>query len=150
VSDINASMTSAHDYYPYAEGIDVQDHELFFISKKTRTMFILNLDTLTYTKVSTRTRSFDGQPDQIVSPINSSSSTLYFNEEANTRAGIHGRNSDGKYFTVMEGDSFQHETTGLAFSPDKKHMYVAFQTLGYLFDITRTDFETFDGPTLRF
>jgi hypothetical protein len=149
VSDINAGMASAHDYFPYAEGIDVRDHELFFVAKKMKTMFILNLDTLTYTKVSTRSRSFDGEPDQVVSIVNSRNSTLYFNEDVNARAGIHGRKNDGNYFTVLEGELFMKETTGLAFSPDKKHMYVAFQAFGYLFDITRTDLEAFDGPTLR-
>ena len=35
------------------------------------------------------------------------------------------------------------ETTGIAFSPDGKHMYFAYQGDGILFDVTRTDGLTF-------
>jgi hypothetical protein len=49
-------------------------------------------------------------------------------------SGVFGRNAQGKYFTIMTGrtDLREDETTGLAFSPDAKHMYVSYQ--GEFFD----------------
>jgi hypothetical protein len=49
-------------------------------------------------------------------------------------SGVFGRNAQGKYFTIMTGrtDLKKDETTGLAFSPDAKHMYVSYQ--GEFFD----------------
>ena len=40
------------------------------------------------------------------------------------------------------------ETTGLAFSPDRKHMYVAAQSPGIIYDVTRLDGLRFDAAAL--
>lgn len=44
-------------------------------------------------------------------------------------AGVFGRNSDGKYFTIIVGrtDNKHDETTGLAFGRNYKNMYVSYQ-----------------------
>jgi secreted PhoX family phosphatase len=111
-------------------------------------LFILNLDDGTYKKTSTEHGLLKGQPDQI-QRIVPNSDILYFTEDGNAPAGIHGRNAKGQFFTILEGPGHPDETTGLAFSPDKKHMYVAFQDNGVLFDITRIDGLTFDGQVLN-
>ena len=65
-------------------------------------------------------------------------------------AGIHARDSDGNYLTIVEAIDFggSAETTGLAFSPDDMHMYFAVQDDGVIFDITRTDGRPFDAKSL--
>jgi secreted PhoX family phosphatase len=42
-------------------------------------------------------------------------------------------------FTPSSVATHSSETTGLAFSPDKKHMYVSYQNEGVILDITRED-----------
>lgn len=50
---------------------------------------------------------------------------------------------------MLESPVFEDETTGLAFSPDARHLYVAYQTNGILFDVTRTDGLPFNAKTLN-
>jgi secreted PhoX family phosphatase len=56
------------------------------------------------------------------------------------------------YFTIIDNDpgagSFTGETSGLAFSPDAKRMYVAFQKPGIIFEFTRTDGFSFGGAVV--
>jgi secreted PhoX family phosphatase len=140
---------NANAFYRNAEGIDVYENELFFISKVLKTMFILNLDNGTYTSHSTRQGVFDGQPDQIQRIIGGASDDLlYFTEDGGKDAGVHARNRQNEFFTILESDYYQEETSGLAFSPDAMHMYVAYQLNGTLFDITREDGLPFNGKTL--
>ncbi len=40
---------------------------------------------------------------------------------------VHARDQDGNFYTIINGGEYDSETTGLAFSPDNKHMYVAYQ-----------------------
>ena len=64
--------------------------------------------------------------------------------------GVHARNDKGWFFTVLEtGRGFLDEVTGLAFSPDAKHMYVSFQNSGKVFDVYREDGLPFNGKTLN-
>ena len=56
---------------------------------------------------------------------------VYFNEDegqdAGASGGIHGRNAKGQYFTILEGQDWSLETTGVALSPSGHYLYVAFQ-----------------------
>ena len=52
---------------------------------------------------------------------------------------VHARDIDGKFYQVIDGGNWDSETSGLAFSPDNKHMYVSYQSNGLIFDITRED-----------
>ena len=61
--------------------------------------------------------------------------------------GVHARSADGKFFTILEGN-LGTETSGLAFSPDRKHMYVALQGAGRVYAIRRSDGYAFDARTL--
>jgi hypothetical protein len=146
--NINIGRDSASRYFPWTEGIARRNNQLYFIAKKMKAMFILNLDVMSYKKVSTNSGLFGDSSDQIHAMDDTLSDVLYFTEDGESRSGIHGRNVDGQYFTILEASSLAKETTGLTFSPDKKHLYVAFQGEGKLFDITRTDQLPFDGDVL--
>jgi sugar lactone lactonase YvrE len=69
-----------------------------------------------------------------------------------TYCGVHGRDPTGKYVTILDNDptttTFTGETTGLAFSPDGKRMYVAFQSPGIILEVTRLDGLSFGGALL--
>ena len=136
------------ELFPNVEGIDVSDGELFFVSKRFQEMTILNLDTSQYRTVSTVRGLFDGKPDQI-QRITHGDGLLFFTEEGGVDAGVHARDSEGRFYTILESPVWKAETTGLAFSPDKLHMYVAYQANGLLFDVYRDDGLPFDGRSIN-
>ena len=146
---------SASEVYPNCEGIDSDGESLFFVSKKLRAMFELDLKGNTYSKTSTVRGMFDGKPDQIVRILSNSDGEhheddiLYFTEEGGKDAGIHGRGPDGRYFTILEGIQYKKETAGLAFSPDNRFMYLAFQDNGMLFEVHRMDGLPFHATSLN-
>jgi secreted PhoX family phosphatase len=71
-----------------------------------------------------------------------------FHHQGGLTPGVYGRTNNGKYFTIISGQFTQNEeTTGLAFSPDGMHMYVSFQHIGIVYDITRDDKQPFQGGT---
>ena len=142
--DFARGTESATRYFPNCEGIDVRGNELYFISKVLKVLFTLNLDNGTYKRTSTVIGRFGGQPDQ----VNHYSNVLYFNEDGGRPAGVHARTLGGQFYTLLESPTYSDETTGLAFSPNKKHLYVAYQDNGFLFDITRNDGNPFDAFTM--
>jgi secreted PhoX family phosphatase len=146
--DIVQGKNSAEKYFPECEGIDVYDGTLVFVSKRIKQLFILNLDSQVYTNSSVISGSFDGSPDQIVSLENDAEDILYFTEEGGKFQGIHGRNSRGQFFTILEG-KYKDETTGLAFSPNGMFMYFAFQKTGTLWEVSREDGFPFQGRSLN-
>ena len=79
--------------------------------------------------------------------IDESQGLLYFREEGG-REGIHARDRQGWFFTILESTMDTRETTGLAFSPDGKHMYFSYQMKGIIFDVWREDGQPFHGRTL--
>ena len=115
---------NAKKNYQQTEGIDVKGNRLYFVSKAQSELFILNLDSNTYEVESTVSGVFDGSPDQLVRLVGDGE-LLYYTEEGGKEAGIHARDSEGRYFTILESPVYQEETTGLAFSPDHRHLYVA-------------------------
>ena len=137
-ADNNASL-----FYRNAEGIDIRNGALYMTTKKSKSLFILDLDNLTYTRSSTVSGAFEGMPDQVASIIatDPERDMLYFCEEnSGINNGIHARDSDGFFYTVINGGpGMNSETTGLAFSPDQTRMYVSYQTNGIIFEITRDD-----------
>ncbi|KAI2509488.1 Bacterial protein of unknown function (DUF839) [Fragilaria crotonensis] len=118
--------------YPNVEGIDAKDGFLYFVSKVDKTLFILNLAAGIFTKESTN-------QDELTT----------FANRTGSYCGIHGRTSAGKYVTIIDNDPnsglLTGETTGLAFSPDGRRMYVSFQKPGVIFEISRTDGYSFGG-----
>ena len=148
VEDKSVAEESAFKHYRNSEGIDAYDGELYFVSKKFRELFILDLDAGTYEVQSTQSGHFDGDPDQMARIIGEEE-MVYFTENGGEDAGIHGRDSRGRYFTILESPVYKEETTGLAFSPDYMHMYLAYQMNGFVFDVTRMDGLPFNGKTFN-
>lgn len=152
-NDLLAAKDNAEQYYRHTEGIDVRDNELFVVSKDQKELFILDLDAMTYVVHSTVFGLFDGQPDQMKRLIqdpndDSQHNLLYFCEEGGEKNGVHARDINGWYFTVLESGNWDGETSGLAFSPDGKHMYFSYQHQGVIFDVWREDGRPFYGNTL--
>ena len=139
---------SAMELFPNVEGIDVANGELFFVSKRFQELTVLDLDTNQYRTTSTVRGLFDGKPDQI-QRITDGDGLLFSTEEGGVDAGVHARDSEGRFYTILESPVWKAETTGLAFSPDNVHMYVAYQANGLLFDVTRTDGLPFDGRSIN-
>lgn len=166
-SDEEEGERSARDHFRNAEGIDVSGSTLYFVSKIRKELFALDLDGDTYVRSSTRSGAFDGSPDQITTVLSSvgrrmqrqggeeadaeeeEEPILYLTEEGGDDAGVHGRDERGRFFTVLESPVYREETTGLAFSPDGRHMYLAYQRNGILLDVFRTDGRPFSGKTLN-
>lgn len=159
VTDKKKGDVSAKRQYPNTEGIDVVGSDLYFVSKTKKELIVLDLDGDAYSKSSTRNGAFDGGPDQIVRLIgppapsddpsndvdDGDRSILYFTEEGGKDAGVHGRDARGRYFTVLESPVYEEETAGLAFSPDGKRMYIAYQRNGVLLEVWREDGRPFYG-----
>jgi hypothetical protein len=148
--------TSQLNYYSYSEGIDFHNGFLYFVSKTLYKMYILDLDNKTYTTMSTQFGSlgtgggaFNHQPDQIV---RNSGDYLYLTEDGGVSPGIYALHKPtGAKYAIVQGYStaLQYdETSGLAFSPDGKKMYTAFQDCGCLLEFSRDDGLSFDGETL--
>eukprot|EP00568_Trieres_chinensis_P005328 CAMPEP_0183307298 /NCGR_PEP_ID=MMETSP0160_2-20130417/17246_1 /TAXON_ID=2839 ORGANISM="Odontella Sinensis, Strain Grunow 1884" /NCGR_SAMPLE_ID=MMETSP0160_2 /ASSEMBLY_ACC=CAM_ASM_000250 /LENGTH=529 /DNA_ID=CAMNT_0025470853 /DNA_START=33 /DNA_END=1622 /DNA_ORIENTATION=- len=135
---------SASNCFPGSEGIDVHNRMLYFVSKSNKELFILDLAAGTFSLSSTFSGAFNLQPDQM-SRVLGDGDFLYFCEDGGSSCDIHGRDSAGEYFTLVTGDAYSTETTGLAFSPDGMHMYVSFQGPSHIFDFWRTDGFPFNG-----
>jgi hypothetical protein len=152
-SDLEKARTNARSYYPQSEGIAVDGNFMYITTKGIKQLFIFDLDSNTYVNGTTVHGLFDGKPDQLTRTINSNTSSslnlLYFCEEGGANAGVHARDGQGRFFTILESPTYKDETTGLSFSPDGKHMYVAYQVNGFLFDVWRDDGQPFDAKTLN-
>jgi hypothetical protein len=150
-TDIGRARENPALYARGTEGIDRNENLLYFVCKTDSLFIILDLDCMTFVMYPANVGLFDGQPDQVKRMVNDTQDLLYFTEAgtAGTR-GVHGRNSKCQYFTILESPGYEtEETTGLAFSPNALHMYVALQDPGVLFDITRTDGYAFHGMSLE-
>lgn len=138
--------------------------KLYFVSKKISLLFILDLNSGTYTTSSTQggllgRGNFNSSPDQIVR--NNEGSFLYLTEDGGSSVGVYSLDAAGQRYAIFEAydDVYQgDETTGLAFSPDGKKMYACFQDCGCeesdevdcgcLLEFSRNDGRSFDGSTL--
>jgi hypothetical protein len=163
-TNIEVGRASQNLHYPYVEGIDCDDGILYFVSKKTHLLYVLDLDNGSYTTSSTRCSmlgngKFQHQPDQIIR--HKDSDWLYLTEDGGDSVGAYTVNEYGQKYAIFEayGSKWKgDETTGLAFSPDGRKMYAAFQDCGCtssggddcgcLLEFIRTDGMPFDGSTL--
>lgn len=146
-TDRETAKVNSQQYYKHSEGIDVHNDQLFFVSKHQKELFILNLDDKTYEVHSTVSGVFDGHPDQMKRLIHDG--LLYFCEEGGQENGVHARDENGWFFSILESETLSDETTGLDFSPDGMHMYVSYQHNGLIFDVWREDGLPFHGRTLN-
>jgi secreted PhoX family phosphatase len=149
IDDIEIAKNNARTFYPQSEGIDVYGSNMYVVCKNIKQMFTFDLDTMTYFNQSTVSGLFDGGPDQMKRIVGDSGDLLYFTEEGGIDAGIHARDASGRFYTVLESPVYASETTGLSFSPDGIHLYVAYQDVGYLCDVWREDGLPFQGRTLN-
>ncbi|KAL7533935.1 hypothetical protein ACHAWF_006243 [Thalassiosira exigua] len=143
---------SAEEHFPNAEGIQVHEGRLYFMSKVDRKLLVLDLEDMTYeTEVTGKKMygegDFGDQPDQNF--FGPTRKYMYFTEDGGESPGVHARyGSDGTYFTLFQGiEGGRHdgdETVGIALSPDHKRFYAGFQEHGILFEITRDDRGTFE------
>ena len=153
--NLQHAKDNAERYFPKTEGIDAHEGILYFVSKHFRRLYILDLDQQTYHWESTVSGIFDGTPDQMQRLLGggkddeAETDLLYFTEEGGNNAGIHARNVEGQFFSILESPVYEDETTGLAFSPNGKHMYVAYQETGILYDIWREDGLAFNAKFLN-
>lgn len=148
--DIELAKNNAREFYPQTEGIDVYEGQMYLVCKGIKQMFVFDLDEMTYYNETTVSGLFDGGPDQMKRILDGpNSDLLYFTEEGGVDAGIHARDELGRSYTVLESPVYPDETTGLSFSPDAIHMYIAYQETGLLFDIWREDALPFGGRTLN-
>jgi hypothetical protein len=170
-TDEQVGRDSQFQYYPNVEGIHYHDRHLLFVSKKLLTLFILDLDGGTYTSSSTKYGVLPGggdwsdQPDQFTTE----GAYMYYTEDGGDTVGVYAiHRLTGERYAIFEAydDIYKHdETTGLAFSPDKRKMYAAFQdcgcddsddgvdySCGCLLEFSRRDGYSFDGstPSLKF
>lgn len=148
-NDRQAAATSADLHYNNCEGIEIDPTgTLFFTCKLNRELFALHLDHNTYTKSFTTTSDLIGTPDQLRLCALGDRQMLYFAEDGGG-CGIHARDADGLYVAVARGlPTYTSETTGVAFSPDKRHLYFSVQRPGIIFDVTRMDGYSFSGEWL--
>lgn len=145
---------NAREHYSGLEGIDIRDGMLFMTAKVDKKLFILDLDQLTFKETSTVSGAFDGEPDQVARIVGTNDALLYFCEDGGIDCGVHARNGNGDYSTILRTDvdpttnggvDMSGETSGLAFSPDNMFMYVSFQTKGRIVEVRRADGLPFDG-----
>ena len=147
--DRHTAKMNAQLYYPHSEGIDVHENQLFFVCKQIKMLFTLNLDDGTYLRSSTQSGLFDGGPDQLKRILNGNDDgLLYFTEDGGVDSGIHARDKEDNFFTILESPVLPGETTGLAFSPDSKKIYFAYQDVGMLYVVWRRDGFAFDATHL--
>lgn len=150
--NLTLARENAGKYARGTEGIDRKDNLLYFVCKTDKLFYILDLDRMTFIMRSTVLGLFDGEPDILKQTLNANDTQdiLYFTEASDDSSGVHGRNSKGQFFTIMEAPGWEDaSTTGLAFSPNGLHMYVTLQDPGVLFEITRTDGRPFHGSSLE-
>ena len=112
-SDKEAAKFNARAYYPQTEGIDVHENQMFFVCKNIRQLFVLDLDQGTYYNRTTTSGVFDGKPDQVQRIVGNSNDILYFTEEGGRNSGVHARDTEGRFYSILEGVGFRDETTGL-------------------------------------
>ena len=139
---------SAIAYFRNSEGIAIRNGKLAFVSKVQKELFILDLDKFTYTSFSTETSTltgggrFDSQPDHVL--YQSQSGVIILSEDGGSTPGMFGYDGS-KYFSYFESNFAGDEVTGIAFSPDRKFLFAAIQSIGYLFRISRDDGLPFEG-----
>jgi len=150
----------SNGYHRNVEGIDIYDGVLYFTAKKDKVLYVVNLRTMQYYKefTSTTTGEIGFEPDQIMRI--KGDDALYFCEEGGDTPGLHVRHGPGTYTTIFYIDQVvtarnnaneTEETTGVAFSPDGgMHLYVAYQEIGVVYDITRDDMRSFKDHALGF
>lgn len=143
--NLTAARESAYTHYQNSEGISFFNGKLYFTAKSTQKLFVLDLESFSY-QLETTGLNFDGKgsfnalPDQV---IKGTKRFLYFTESGGKTPGVYARDlHTGNYMTIFEASEKEYlddETVGIAFSPDRRKMYVGYQESGVLFELRRID-----------
>lgn len=145
-TDEDIGQESAGDYFPNAEGIQVHEGHVYFMSKEHRMLIILDLDSMTYETEYSGMKFygegyFSDEPDQII--FGPTQKYMYFTEDGGNSPGVYARyGGDKTYFTLFQGINGVYsddETVGIAISPDHKRFYAGIQDAGYIFEFSRED-----------
>lgn len=145
-ADEDIGQECAGEYFPNAEGIQVHEGKVYFMSKELQTLIILDLDNMTYETESSGMKfygegSFSDEPDQNL--FGPSKKYMYFTEDGGKSPGVYARYAgDGTYFTLFQGIDGVYsddETVGIALSPDHTKFYAGMQDAGYIFEFVRED-----------
>lgn len=152
-SDIDEGRASAAAHYPHSEGLSVQSGILHMTSKDLSTIFSLNLSTRVYTSHYTKDAILDGdgtfeeEGDQLTQI---SDQTLYIGENGGSSPGLYALDlHTDSFYAIFEGISDVYngdDVTGIAFSPDWRRLYAAFENSGILLEFVREDGLTFEDP----
>jgi len=149
-SSLSKGRQSAQDAFQHCEGIAYLDGILMFVSKTQKELFRLDLQDMTYTVETTRAPdlegggSFGSGPDHL---LVDSAGYLFFTEDGGSTPGVFAYDGS-EYLALLEADSERYngdETTGIAFSPDRKFLFVCIQEYGVLFQVSREDGLPFDS-----
>lgn len=73
------AQATAAEFFPGSEGIDAYEGSLYFVSKKAKFMYVLDLDGDTWERRSTVSGVFDGSPDQLTRLVGEQE-ILYYTE----------------------------------------------------------------------
>ena len=150
-TDIDAGRASASAHYPHSEGLSVQAGILHMTSKDLSTIFSLNLQTRSFTSFDTTNAilegdgTFEEEGDQLTQI---SEKALFIGENGGPSPGLYALDLDtDSFYAIFEAVSDIYsgdDVTGIAFSPDKKRLYAAYENLGILLEFAREDGLTFD------
>lgn len=104
-TDHEAARDDAKTYYSFSEGIDIARGILYVTAKKPKKLLALDLEGGTWKTTSTESGAFSKQPDQIKFILGDSSEedVLYFCEDGGENSGVHGRDSSGQFYNILDG-----------------------------------------------
>jgi outer membrane protein assembly factor BamB len=152
ITDLDRAKSNSEEYHAKTEGILVHDGMLYFTAKQDKLLFIVDLRTKVYEFISTVSEGFEEQPDQILRIPGDNSDSIYFAEDGGYHPGLHVRTKSGQFYTVLHADKDKFEdvdeTTGIAWSPDAMHLYISFQRMGVVYEVTRDDKRSFKDDVL--
>lgn len=157
---LEVGRQSAFDYFQNSEGVVAGNGVLWFVSKKQKEVFRLDLDSKSYTVHSTHTEvlpgggSFDAQPDILVEDFDNG--LLYFTEDGGKSPGIfvsslNASSYSNDYVALLEaepGAYLYDEITGVAFSPDAMMGFFCLQEAGLFMKFRRLDGKPFTSRRL--
>jgi len=160
-SSLDAGKNSAYNYFRNSEGIVVSDGILWFVAKKDKNLFRLDLDRGTYTVFNTEEDfipgggSFDAQPDQLLE--DGGNGIMYFTEDGGRTPGIfvssiQATDEPNQYSTLAQAEAEIYqtdETTGVSFSPDSMLGFFCIQHIGIMFQIRRIDGQPFESTGVQ-
>eukprot|EP00978_Attheya_sp_CCMP212_P028547 scaffold98893_cov54-Attheya_sp.AAC.1 len=144
-NSLNDGRKSAKRFYPGSEGVTVHGNDLYFISKKKKALFKLNLNGNNYSQMRTGNPmsgygAFTSGPDNVHSV---GAHSLYFTEQGKTPGVFVMDTNTLRYSTVFQF-SGKGETTGISFNPSRTIMYACEQRTGIMYEFKAPGGTQFD------